>query len=131
MSLESLFAPSNQAVQAPTEREKSLLWINVGYYVETVSEQTGEVVKTFVSIPFGIPLDTMKPANTAVSNKELAQIRAAQNALLEALKKHGLQQMKPGEVKALPNLSVELRRVAENVEVGGDNPLTAAISSLF
>lgn len=130
--LNALFEQNNNNnTQGKPEFKKSTLWINVGYYEYLTNEETGEEEQVFVSLPVGIPLDSMKPA-MSVSNKRLAQIRDAQNKLLDAIQQYGLQNLEPGESKALPNFSIEIRKVAGEAHIEeGENPLTANLAKLF
>lgn len=92
-------------------KTKSEFWLNIGYTV--IVEIDGEEQERFVSLPFGIPLDTMKPLELKGNSDLFVYLRQAQNELLEALMEaaHALQ---PGEAKIVSagdQLAVEIRRV--------------------
>lgn len=92
-------------------RPKSEFWLNVGYVVEVDTDEGP--VDRFVSLPFGIPLDTMKPLEVSGSSDVFAYLRMAQNDLLESLLE-AAQQLQPGESRVLgagDQLSIEIRRV--------------------
>lgn len=96
---------------AAETRAKSEFWLNVGYTVEVDTDEG--VVERFVSLPFGIPLDTMKPLDVSGNSDAFAYLRMAQNDLLEALLE-AANELKPGESRVLgagDQLSIEIRRV--------------------
>lgn len=86
-------------------KPKSKVWLNVGY----------EVNGKFVSLPLGLPIDTMDSAEIRGQNEDFVKLRTAQNELLEALKNAG-QNMAPGQEQTV-NLQVRLRRVNEELVV--------------
>lgn len=99
-------------VAAATEtRTKSEFWLNVGY---TVNVDTDDgVVERFVSLPFGIPLDTMKPLEVSGSSDAFAYLRMAQNDLLESLLE-AAHELQPGESRVIgagDQLAIEIRRI--------------------
>ena len=100
------------AAAAATEaRTKSEFWLNVGYVVEVDTDEG--VVERFVSLPFGIPLDTMKPLEISGSSDAFAYLRMAQNDLLESLLE-AANELKPGESRVLgagDQLAIEIRRI--------------------
>lgn len=60
-------------------RQDAEVWLNIGY-------ETGDPEYPFVSLPFGIALDTMQPAQIrGRGNTDYAQFVAAKNSLLEQL----------------------------------------------
>lgn len=108
----------NQVQTQTTEnREPSKYWINVGYEVE--NPETGEIV--FISLPFGIPLDSMRKV---VGSNQLAE---AKNWLLDSILEH-MRSMKPGESQVVTNLQVQLRVAAEPKDVDpSQNPFIRGI----
>lgn len=83
-------------------------WLNVGY----IAEPNAEGNYGFVSLPMGIPLDTMNEAAERVNNEELREFRGAQNdlhrQLLDAASK-----LKPGEdviYECDNGLAIQIRR---------------------
>lgn len=114
--------PGTPVAAAPVEREQAMLWLNVGYWVE-LADENGEIKKEFVSLPMGIPVDTMKTIDKLSSNPDFANLQSAKNQLLADLIKVG-KELKPGQtVDDLP-LTLQLRRVAEPVKptAAGANP---------
>lgn len=83
-------------------------WINIGY----VTEPNAEGNYGFVSLPMGIPLDTMNEANERVNNEELREFRGAQNDLHKQLL-DAASKLKPGEdtiLEAEGGLAIQIRR---------------------
>lgn len=83
-------------------------WINIGY----VTEPNAEGNYGFVSLPMGIPLDTMNEANERVNNEELREFRGAQNDLHKQLL-DAASKLKPGEdtiFEAEGGLAIQIRR---------------------
>ncbi len=95
---------------------KATSWLNFGYTVEIADGET-----RFVSLPVGIPLDTMEPLTINSRNTEFAQFQAARNDVLTQIKEVAAS-MKPGEeriicVDASSGLAVQLRRVNDAAPV--------------
>jgi hypothetical protein len=112
--------------QAKEDRPAAQYWLNIGYRVEVpTADGQGTEVK-FVSLPVGIPLDTMKPLEMPRS-QSFAQLQAARNDLLEQVMKEA-QKLEPGEdvvVGTGTGLEIQIRRVsgaAETPAVDGSNP---------
>ena len=83
-------------------------WINIGY----VTEANAEGNYGFVSLPMGIPLDTMNEANERVNNEELRMFRGAQNDLHKQLL-DAASKLKPGEdvvFETENGLGIQIRR---------------------
>lgn len=101
----------NQAGNVPSgataqSKPAAQFWLNIGYQTEVVNEDGS---KKFVSLPMGIPLDTMEPAKVNSSNKDYAAFMSAKNDLLNAFMAEA-DKLAPGEEK-LVNLQIQLRRV--------------------
>lgn len=94
---------------AKEDRPKAQFWLNVGYESGVVLE--GEDKPRFISLPMGIPLDSMEPAKTNGQNQVWLKQQHARNDLLEQLLEKAAS-LAPGET-AVFNLQVELRHVAE------------------
>lgn len=84
-----------------TNRPKAKTWLNVGY------ESNGK----FVTLPLGMPLDTMEPSKISGQNEEWIKQMTAGNALLKALQELG-DSLVPGAEQEI-NLVVKIRRVNE------------------
>lgn len=108
------------------DRPKSQVWINVGYEVEVANEQ-GEQEKLFVSLPYGLPIDTMEPAKVNGSDK-WAAYQGARNDLLAQIQQLA-SQMQPGEEKTL-NLQVQVRRVKNDTQPEQQNSFGFTLQSL-
>lgn len=96
---------------APTERQDADVWINIGY-------ETGDPVYPFVSLPFGIPLDTQKPLAVRGRDQDYLAFTGARNALLEEIQK-AAEDLAPGEDIILSpegsegGLVIQIRRRSE------------------
>lgn len=112
-----------QEDQVPAE-----FWINVGYVSKNAE---GEDI--FISLPFGIPLDTMRKMEPRGQNLDwIARVNASNN-LLDTLILAG-QKMEPGETKIIGEgqLVIQLRRTKGPAEVAEDvNPYTKDLSDIF
>ena len=126
----NLNRPSFSVANNNTEnRPKAEFWMNVGYTVEV--EIDGEMEERFISLPFGIPLDSMKPLELKGSSDLFVYLRQAQNQLLEAVME-AAHQLQPGEAKVIgagDQLAVEIRRIrGERTDVKSDvNPFVKKI----
>ena len=109
------------------EREKAKVWLNVGVNLPGAGEDGGDL---FISLPVGIPLDTMKPQEVRGNKASWIQLVQAKNGLLDMLQKAATG-LEPGSNEILPQLSVQILRVGQPEQVGDEasNPLLAALSS--
>jgi hypothetical protein len=116
---------SAKTTAAAAEQQKSQFWLNIGYVAEGAGKDGEDV---FVSLPMGIPMDTMEKLKTNSSNPEFAQLQAARNDLWEQLMKHAQETLKPGEDLVF-SIQGQIRRVKEDkpVSVGADNKFAAKI----
>lgn len=121
-------ASSNQTNGADREDgPKATLWLNVGYD-SGVPEQDDPSKTRFVSLPVGIPVDTLKhvPANSR--NSDYAKFQAARNDLLDQIVAAG-NALQPGETATL-NLTIQLRKVEDErapASTGEDNQFVKPI----
>ena len=104
---------------ARQERVRAEFWLNVGYVVQVqVVDATGVSTNEnrFVSLPVGIPLDTMTLLPTDSQNESFRAFQAARNGLHETLM--GVAKtMQPGAERFIGdsspgNLCIQLRRVS-------------------
>jgi hypothetical protein len=121
------------AADASTSRAdqpKAKIWLNVGYVVTGVpvsGATDGSVEDRFVSLPVGIPLDTMEKLPTNSRNESFAQFQAARNSLYDQLMA-AASTLKPGDdivIGVDGGLSIQLRHVAdarENIVSTDANP---------
>jgi hypothetical protein len=125
------------AGQSRQDLPKATAWLNIGYIVTIAAATASDPEATedrFVSLPVGIPLDTMEPLTINSRNTEFAQFQSARNGLLDQLKTKAAS-MKPGEecILALDGntgLAVQLRRVNDAAPVpaaDASNPFAATI----
>lgn len=98
------------ATPAQDDRPKAQYWLNIGYQADGIIE--GEDAPRFISLPVGIPLDTMETLPTNSRNQVYAMQQAARNDLMEQLVAHA-QNLAPG-ASTIVNLQIELRRVNED-----------------
>lgn len=102
-------APAAQQSNGAAAKPKSKLWANIGF-VTQVQNDEGVTEERFVSLPFGLAIDTMN--NTEVQRKDnmYKTLQIAENDLLESLKKLGLS-MEPGQQTIIADLKVQIHRV--------------------
>jgi hypothetical protein len=103
--------PSN--AQRTYDRPKAELWMNIGYSTEIENAETGKVEHRFVSLPRGIPLDTMEKVPTDSRNQLVAAFQGARNDLLEQIM-DAAKHLEPGEEKIIGEaggLQLQIRRV--------------------
>lgn len=123
----ALFNAQNQNNNDSSEQKKSVFWVNVGYKTGVEREDGSEII---VTLPFGIPLDSMQYVQTNSRNTEWSELQQARNSLLDDLRK-AASELAPGEEKEL-TLCVTLRRATEAVsEVAAGNNKFARKGSLF
>lgn len=98
------------------EKVKSQLWVNVGYSIEVEGESV------FVSIPMGIPVDSVKELPTNTRNSEFNMLNQARNQLLADIVAAS-EDLESGESHVL-ELEVQLRRIDKEVDPipAGSNP---------
>jgi hypothetical protein len=102
------------------DKPKTRLWLNIGY------EANGKKV----TLPLGLPVDTMEPAKVSGQSEDWVKLRTAQNDLLKALIAKGAA-MAPGEEQAV-NLTIWMRRVNDELIVGeGDNEYAVDLAALL
>lgn len=115
---------------ATEPQTKSEFWLNIGYQVAV--ETDNGVEERFVSLPFGIPLDTMKPYEITTASDAFAYLRMAQNDLLEAIMEvaHSLKQGESKVISAGDQLAVEIRRTrtSRNDLKSDENPFARKLT---
>ena len=110
-------APKASTVTVVEEKVKSQLWVNVGYSIEV------DGVNVFVSIPMGIPVDSIKELPTNTRNAEYNLLNQARNQLLADIAS-AAEDLESGESHVL-ELEVQLRRIdkeADPLPTGSVNP---------
>lgn len=113
------------AASSTTERKSSQVWLNVGVNIPGAGEDGTDL---FVSLPVGIPLDDIKPIVIRGSNQNSIHLKQVKNMLLDELQKLGAG-MQPGGRQTIPQLGVEIYRVAQPEQQGtaDSNPLIAGL----
>lgn len=112
--------PGSAETPATTGRQRkdpAKIWLNFGYQRRVKEDGVEKLV--FVSLPFGIPVDTQDAKDLKGSNNML-QLRKWQNELLEEVVNIG-NSLQPGEEKILAldttnGLAIQIRRVRDEVE---------------
>lgn len=89
--------------QAQQEREPTMFWLNIGFEAED---------GTFISLPVGLPLDTMQKRQVRGNNPEWNALVQASNALLDYVLE-GAKTLQPGQETLANGLSIQIKRVAE------------------
>lgn len=110
-------APKASTATIVEEKVKSQLWINVGYSIEVEGESV------FVSIPMGIPVDSIKELPTNTRNTEFNMLNQARNQLLADIAS-AAEDLEAGESHVL-ELEVQLRRIdkeADPLPTTSNNP---------
>lgn len=110
IELQSFGARRNNQRQAMPSAElpKAQFWINLGYMIGEGTD--GE---RFVSLPVGIPLDTMEKLSTRSTNADFAQFQAARNDLLDQMLNIS-KTLEPGDfhvIRTEGDLAIQIRRV--------------------
>lgn len=117
------------AVEAPTKKPSSQIWLNIGFNVQGV-DADGKPTSTFVSLPVGLPLDSMEPMSAKGKNPDWLALVAGKNALLAHVK-GATTALEPGAGIVLEGLTVQAyRRNEESVPTGSnENPLVTGLIS--
>lgn len=93
-----------QAAQSSTDgepkKDPASIWLNLGYWTEMERHDTGEIDQVFISLPFGIPLDTMTRKGTdRVSGFKLDLAEGANQLLDDVIAMAA--SIEPGEEKTV------------------------------
>ena len=96
----------NTQTSAKEDKKQAQIYLNIGITIPLPNAQ-GETVDTFVSLPFGLPLDTMSKMVSRGNNPEWNQMVGLKNSLLEALSTLG-ESLEKGSGKVLPKLECQL-----------------------
>lgn len=105
----------SQAAAAADKRDlpKAQIWMNIGYTIEFVNTDDEKETR-FISLPNGLPIDTMEHVEEKGSSEVFRAMRAAQNDLLDQIIAKG-NALQPGEEVILSvgesGLAIQLRRV--------------------
>lgn len=131
-SAASLISAALAGNTAAKEEKKAaaMVYLNVGITIPLPNQQ-GEMVDTFVSLPFGLPLDTMSKMVAKGNNQEWNQLVDLKNGLLEALTKLGNTQ-EPGTGKVIPKLEVQVfhRKETSEPQAASGNAMELILKAL-
>jgi hypothetical protein len=106
------------------EREKTQSWLNIGF---TSTDSNGDDV--FISLPLGLAIDTMKPANVPNKDSDYRDMTIAKNELLDQLQKM-IAGMEPGQTEIIETLQIQVRRVDEAAQEEGPSDRNPHLSNL-
>lgn len=101
------------AKPAAADKPKATLWLNIGYHVPvvtTAADGTQVQENRFVSLPVGIPVDTMQMLPETSQNQGFAAFQAARNELLKLVIAAGAG-LGDGEDRPIA-LELQLRKVS-------------------
>ena len=117
----------NNANNNGNDKVDPKVWLNVGY--ESADPVTGEV--TFVSLPLGIGLDTMKPRKVSGKNEDYRKLVESKNDLLQQLQDF-VADFDFGQEEIIPDLMIQVRRIEEAAPVSDTetNPHLSTLSRL-
>lgn len=120
----------NTQTSAKEDKKQAQIYLNVGITIPLPNAQ-GESVDTFVSLPFGLPIDTMSKMVAKGSNAEWNTLVDLKNSLLEALTKLGNSQ-EPGTGKILPKLECQIfhRKEASTEPAATSNAMELILKAL-
>ena len=114
-------APTPAAGGKNTSRPEAQAWLNVGITVP-MPQEDGSTQDVFVSLPFGLAVDTMEPTAARGNNAEWHQMVQAKNWLLAEIQKMA-QGMTPGQEEIVTGLQLQLKRVGKPEAINpGENP---------
>lgn len=100
-----LFSPRTgfvAAAPAADDKPKAQVYANIGI-------ETNHPKYPFMSLPFGVPVDTQQPKQVRGNDADFVNFTHGQNELLEWLQAEAAK-LQPGESVILTGLTVELRR---------------------
>ena len=128
MSIESKVFGARNPTQNTNKEDRipAKFWLNIGYSIDLMNTLTGEVETKFVSLPQGIPLDTMVRRDVSKGTPTFLAQATARNDLLDQILEV-CATMKPGEDKIIGDtgdLQLQIHCVADAAEVVAptDNP---------
>ena len=133
MTVFTIEKPAAQTNNAPAKgeaKEKSQIWLNVGINLP-MPKADGTTENVFISLPFGLALDTMTKAESKGSSTEYAHMVQAKNWLLEQLQAAG-NKLDAGQSQTIAGLELQMRRVGEAAQADpNQNAFLAQIRARF
>lgn len=116
-TLATTFGARSRSAAKPAAQDlpKAQIWLNIGYLVPATDTRE----ERFVSLPVGIPLDTMEKVSTRSSNTDFALFQQARNDLFDQIMEQA-NRLAPGEYYVMEcqnGLAIQIRRVNAETEV--------------
>jgi len=113
------------------DRTPSQFWMNIGITIP-IQKEDGSVEDTHVSLPVGLPLDSMEEQAVKGKSKDWRNLVQAKNGLLRHVKMVA-EGLESGDAVVLDKFTVELRRTpaAQSSEPSIDNPLIGQLSAVL
>ena len=131
-SAASLIAAAIGGNTSAKEEKKAaaMIYLNIGITIPLPNQQ-GEMVDTFVSLPYGLPLDTMSKMVAKGNNQEWNTLVELKNGLLQALTSLGNSQ-EPGTGKVIPKLDVQVfhRKEISEPQAASGNAMELILKAL-
>lgn len=103
--MDTILVPPTASASSNNDKPQAKLWLNIGI---------GETDATFLSLPFGMALDTM-PEGRISGSAEWQALMQRRNAMLKQLTEQLMLRLEPGHSIMLPALRVQARRVNDKV----------------
>lgn len=119
--------------QSKKDLPKAQIWMNIGYQQPFTNPESQEEEVRFISLPQGLPIDTMEKLEEKGNSDIFRAIRNGQNNLLDQIIAKG-KTLQPGEEVIIAmgenGLAIQLRRVkAEQAPIDPThNPLVRQLS---
>lgn len=110
----------NNTTYPVAERPQAQHWLNIGKSMPVVNEKTGETETKFISIPVGIPLDTMEAMETNGNSKSWNEQVGVKNAILKFLQE-GAAKLSPGEGELVEGLEIQIYSKGEKTAPVADS----------
>lgn len=125
-----IFNQNNTSTPA-TDRPAAQHWLNIGKTMPVVNEKTGETEQKFISIPVGIPLDTMEAMETNGNSKSWKEQVGVKNAILKFLQE-GAANLSPGEGELVEGLEIQIYSKGEKTApvADADNSLLKQLDGI-
>lgn len=110
------------ATTNPKDRPKAQIWMNIGYEVDS-TDKDGNAIVEFISLPTGIPLDTMDKLPANQRDVYFQKKQQASNVLLDRVLASA-KTLQPGEEKVIGargSLQIQIRRIKAEAETVDQN----------
>lgn len=107
------YANNNGNGYGRADEPETEFWVNIGLPANGIVE--GEDAPRFISLPMGLPLDTMKPAKVTGNDETYRQLQTMKNRLWEEVM-NAAARLQPGQEMDLP-LQARIRRIKPKTPV--------------